>query len=356
MHLTFLTPLGGVFALTALVLVGVWFVRLRQLRRARGALGLKEPGLRTLLVPAAALAAVPCLLGVAATQPVIETNRTLPERTDAQLFVVMDISRSMLASKSAGSPDRFDRARRIAEKVADELPELPIGLAGFTDRVLPYLFPTTDRRVIDATLDQAVAVEQPPPSDVYLTEATNLNALSSVADLNYFTPAAKKRVVIVLTDGESQPVESSLGPPFKKSPRIQMIYVRVGNGGEHIYSGGIPEAAYKPSSKAQADLTRAASLTGGQVFDEGQASRVVSAVRSAIGQGPTVQKRHEGGRRPLMPYLTALALLPLAIVLLRRNLWWSRSWAWPRVRGARESERVEEGAKVSQPRGVAQPG
>lgn len=356
MHLTFLTPLGGAFAITALLLVGVWLVRLRQVRRARTALGLKEPTLRALLVPVIALAAVPCLLGVAATQPVIETNRTMPERTDAQAFVVMDISRSMLASKSARSADRFDRARRIAEKVADELPELPIGLAGFTDRVLPYLFPTTDRRVIDATLDEAVDLEQPPPSDVYLTEATNLNVLSSVPELNYFTPAAKKRVVIVLTDGESQPVESSLGPPFKKPPRIHMIYVRVGNGGERIYTGGLPEAAYKPSSKAEADLSRAASLTGGPVFDEGQVGQIVSAVRGAIGQGPTVEKRHEGGRRPLMPYLTALALLPLALVLLRRNLWWSRRWSWQRARGARAPERVGEGAKVSQPRGVAQPG
>ncbi|HET7744160.1 MAG TPA: VWA domain-containing protein, partial [Gaiellaceae bacterium] len=306
MHVTFLTPLGSAFALTALVLVAVWLVRVRDLRRVRAALGLEEPSLRTLLVPVVALAAVPCLLGVAATQPVIETNRTMPERTDAQAFVVMDISRSMLASKSPGSADRLDRARHIAEKVADELPDLPIGLAGFTDRVLPYLFPTTDRRVIDATLEDAVDIEQPPPSDVYTNEATNLNALASVAQLNYFTPAAKKRVVIVMTDGESQPVESSLGPPFQKPPRVETIYVKIGDGGERIYTGGIPEAAYKPSSQAGADLARAASLTGGKVFDESQVGQIVGAVRNAIGQGPTVQKRHEGGRRPLMPYITAL--------------------------------------------------
>ncbi len=356
MHLTLLTPLGGAFAITALALVAVWLVRLRRLRRARAALGLTEPPLRTLLVPVVALAAVPCLLGVAATQPVIETNRTMPERTDAQAFVVMDISRSMLASKDPHSPDRLDRARRVAEKLADELPDLPIGIAGFTDRVLPYLFPTTDRRVLQATLDDAVAIEQPPPSDVYTTEATNLNALSVIPELNYFTPAAKKRVVVVLTDGESQPLESSLAASFKKLPRIHMLYVRVGNGGERIYTGGIPEAAYKPSSKAAADLARAASLTGGRVFDEGNVGQIVSAVRSAIGEGPTVQKRHEGGRLPLMPYLTVLALVPLAIVLLRRNVWWSRRWAWPRRHRARAPERLGEDAKVSRPRGVAQPG
>src|SRR5262249_10517190 len=108
--------------------------------------------------------------------------------------------------------------------------------------------------------------------------------------------------------------------------------------------------------KAVADLARAASLTGGQVFDEGQVGQVASAVRAAIGAGPTVEKRHEGGRRPLMPYLTALALLALAILLLRRTLWVSRRLAWPRVRGTQAPERVDEGAKVSQPRGVAQPG
>ena len=326
------------------------------MRRARAALGLKEPALRTLLVPVIALAAVPCLLGVAATQPVIETNRTMPERTDAQAFVVMDISRSMLASKSARSADRFDRARRIAEKVADELPELPIGLAGFTDRVLPYLFPTTDRRVIDATLDEAVDIEQPPPSDVYLTEATNLNVLSSVAELNYFTPAAKKRVVIVLTDGESQPVESSLGPPFKKPPRIHMIYVRVGNGGERIYTGGLPEAAYRPSSRAEADLSRAASLTGGQVFDEGQdgPDRLGRARRDRAGADGREAPRGRPPPADAVPdgarSLAARARPSEAKPVVEPALVMAARTRCP------SAQARQEGAKVSQPRGVAQPG
>ena len=355
MHLTLLTPLGALFALTALVPVAVAVVRLRRMGRVREALSLPAPPVAGIVVTLVSLAAVPLVLGIAATQPVIETTRTLPERTDAQVFVVVDISRSMLASAGPRAPSRFERARRVAERIAAGLPELPIGLAGLSDRVLPYLFPTTDERVVDATLEGAVGVEQPPPSGFYLTEATSLSALAQVPELNYFTPAAKKRVLVVLTDGETQPLDGGLAAAFERPPRIATIYVRFGSGGERIYTGGIVETAYRPSSRSTADLARAASMTNGRVFSEGQVDDVVRAVRDAVGAGPTVRKRHEGGRFPLMPYVTALALLPLLVVLLRRNVWLA-------VRGRRalrehtRSEPVPEGAKVSEPRGVAQPG
>jgi von Willebrand factor type A domain len=351
MNLVFLTPLAAVFALAALVPVAVYVVRQRRLRGIRARLGLAEPPPRSRLTLVLALAAVPALLGVAATQPVVETTRVVPERTDVQAFAVVDVSRSMLASAGPGAPTRFERARSVAIKLRDELPEAPFGVVSLTDRVLPHVFPTTDANVFAATLNQAVDVEHPPPGATYLTAATTLDALASMPELNYFTPAATKRVLVVLTDGETQPLEGRLSAAFERRPRIETIFVRFWAEDERIYETGVAELGYEPDSRSAAALAEAASQVGGRVLQESDAAGVAAAVREAIGVGTTVDREQASGRLALMPWLTLAALVPLGFVLLRRNVWWQRRGACrPR------SERVPEGAKVSEPRGVAQPG
>jgi hypothetical protein len=351
--ISFLTPLAAAFALTALVPLAVFVRRERRMREMRMGLRLEEPPLASRLAFALVLAAVPVLLGVAASQPVIETTRVRPERTDAQVFVVLDTSRSMLASTAPGQPTRFERARRVAEEVDARLPEVPVGIASFTAGVLPHLFPTTDRRVFDTTLDKSVGVGQTPTSGFYLTLATNLNGLADIAKLNYFPTSAQKRVLVVLTDGESAPPGSELAAAFRRRPRIQTLFVRFWGANERIYETGVAEGGYEPDPKSAALLARFAAAVGGRVFTEDEAPEVAAGVREAIGQGPIVNRKREAARLALMPYVTLLALLPLGFVLLQRNVWFAGLSRRPRIR---PTVRVREGAKVSEPRGVAQPG
>lgn len=321
MDVRFITPLGALFALTALLLLAVFVRRRRRLGEIRRALQLPAPTLRSQLPLVLALAAVPVLLGVAAAQPVIETTRTVPERTDAQAFVVIDVSRSMLAGASSGAPTRFDRAREIALGLRAELPEVPFGIASITDQVLPHLFPTTDDRVFAATLARSLGIEQPPPGAFYLTVASNLNTLRAVPEKNYFPSTAKKRVLLVLTDGETQPLEPDLARAFKRRPKVETIFVHVWDADERIYETGVAEGGYRPDASSTAQLARAASLVGGQVLAEDDVANVAAAVREHVGDGETVNRERETGRLALMPYFTLLALVPLAFLLLSRNAW-----------------------------------
>lgn len=329
----------------------MYVVRQRVLRRVRAELGLGEPTRSSQLPLLVALAAVPALLGVAATQPVVETTRVVPERTDTQAFVVIDVSRSMLAARSAAAPTRFERARDAAIEMRDALPEIPFGVATLTDRVLPHLFPTTDANVFAATLDEAVGIEQPPPGANYLTAATTLDALAAVPELNYFTPTAKKRVLVVLTDGETRALEGRLTSAFEQRPRIETVLLHFWAGEERIYETGVAEEGYEPDEGSAAALAEVASQVGGRVLSESEAPRAAQMVRDAIGAGTTVDVPRETGRFPLMPWVTLAALLPLGLVLLRRNVWWKARLELPR-----RAVRSPEGAKVSEPRGVAQPG
>src|SRR5829696_1466695 len=162
MDIRFLTPLGAVFAVTVLVPLALFVLRERRARRLRTVLALRQPPLRAQVPLVLALVAVPALVALAAMQPVVETTRTVRERTDAQAFVVFDVSRSMLAAADAGSPTRLERARKIAESLRERLPEVPVGILSLTDRLLPHLFPTIDESVFDATAEKAIGIERPP--------------------------------------------------------------------------------------------------------------------------------------------------------------------------------------------------
>lgn len=320
MEVAFLTPLGALVGLAALVPLGVYRARERRMREVRFALRLDEPERRSRVSLVAALAGICGLVALAAAQPVIATTREQRERTDAQVFLVVDTSRSMLASARPGAPTRFDRARDIGQRLADNLPDVPVGVASMTDGLLPHLFPTTDRQVLAATLGKTLDIESPGPSTFYSSRATTYDALQAAPTLNYFPPAAKKRVLVVLTDGETRPLETDLASAFRRTPRVETVFVRLWNTDERIYLTGVAEFGYSADSRSEAALARVASAVGGRVVPEGDIGELRRVVADLLGSGPTLDRRHEGNRLALMPWLTLVAFVPLGYVLARRNL------------------------------------
>jgi hypothetical protein len=240
------------------------------------------------------------------------------ERTDAEVWVVLDSSRSMLASGRAGSPTRFARARELTLRLAEGLPEVPLGLASMTDRILPHVFPTTDTRVVSQALFESMGVERPGPTvSLSSVPTTTLDSLAAIPRLNDFSPTARKRLLVVLTDAETRPLEQDLTRPFARPPRLDVLLVRVGEAGERVFTAGVAEDAYQPPGGAEAALERVAAQVEGRVVP---ADAVVDAARAALGTGPTRQRIIEGERRALMPWVALAAFLPLGLVLVRRNL------------------------------------
>jgi hypothetical protein len=316
----FLTPLGAAFALTALLPLAVLVYRERRARRLRTALALAQPPHRAHLPLALALVAISAIVALAAMQPVIERTRTVHERTDAEVFVVFDVSRSMLAAAKPGSPTRLERAQAIAETLRAGLPEVPIGVLSMTDRILPHLFPTIDEKVFASTVENAIGIERPPPALFFSTRATSLDTLEDIPPRDFFSPAARKRLLVVLTDGESRPLAADLRSAYSKGRPIDTLLVHVWSSGERIYETGVAERGYRPDRTSESMLASVATAVGGHAFDEGQLDEVREAARSALGTGPTRERVIEGDRQALMPWVTLAAFLPLGFALRRRNV------------------------------------
>jgi VWA domain-containing protein len=320
MSLTILTPIGALLAIgLVLPLLALRHIR-RRARTTRAALGVAQPSRRSLVAPIAALVAGGLLLAVAATQPVFAWTRDRTVRTDAEAFVVLDVSRSMLAQKDLDSPQRIERAKEAAKELRRGLPDVRVGVASLTDRVLPHLFPSPDEKVFDATIDRSVGIERPPPRASFLTGATSLNALATMRGLRYFTPSSTARVAVVLTDGESEPVANArLGGLFRRDPAIGLVFVQFWSEDEKVFTRGAPEPQYAPAPGARATLDRLAASTDGAVYSENQLGAAGRKVRQDLGSGPTIVQGERAGKLALAPYLALVALLPFGFALWRRD-------------------------------------
>jgi len=319
-EIIFLTPLGGLLALGAVIPLAALVAVRRRAGSIRRTVGLSRLGTRRLVAPLVALFATAGLVGLAATQPVVERTSERGVRTDAEAFVVLDVSRSMLAQRSVGSPMRIDRAKVAASTLRASLPDIPVGIATLTDRVLPHLFPSADEDVFRATLDRSIGIERPPPRGSFLTSATKLDSLAAIRGQRFFSPSAKRRLVVVLTDGESQPVAGArLGALFRREPAIESVFVQFWREDERVFSGGQPEPQYLPDPSARLLLDSLVESTGGSVYSEDGLDAAARKARALLGDGPTVTEGLHQGRTGLAPYLAAAAFLPLGLLLWRRD-------------------------------------
>lgn len=320
MSVSLLTPLGALIALgVALPLLALRLQRTRG-TEVRRALELPEPSKLARRLPLVALVVTAVLLGLAAAQPRLNWTSTRKVRTDAEAFIVLDTSRSMLARTGPRAQIRYERAQAAALRFRAALDDVPVGIASFTDRVLPHLFPSSDVDVFDATLRRSLGIDRPPPSGSFVTTATRLEALDAVVLRGYFSPTARTRLLIVLTDGESVPVTGAkFAAAFRSPPGVQTVFVHFWRRDERVYDAGQVEPQYSPDPRSRATLSRAAEIAGGQMFAEGDLGNAIGTARRLLGKG-TVEPRGERRHRlALAPYFTAAVLLPLTLLLWRRD-------------------------------------
>lgn len=316
---SFLTPLDGLFVLVAAVPLGALLVTERRSGRIRRAFGLLDPSRVTLAPVALSLVLLPALVAIAATQPVVVHQHLVNDRADAQAFYIFDTSLSMQASSGPGKPSRLARAKRLALRLRATMPDVPTGIASMTDRALPNLMPTTDARLFERTLGESVAIDTPPPSQPYQGRATEFQALAPVVAANFFPPTVARKLVVVFTDGEAQPISPILGLTLQR--RVAPIYVHVWAPGELLYDRRRRKAdpryvADPASTQALAELAR---LTSGQAFSEDQLSKIARASRNAVGYGGTVTHVDAYARVALAPWFVLGGVLPLGFLFWRRN-------------------------------------
>jgi hypothetical protein len=291
--------------------------RSRGLRRL---FSLAVPRRRDLAAVVVALVLLPALVGVAAAQPVVVRQRSLPERVDAQAFFLFDTSLSMSARNSLGAPTRLARAVREAEQVIPALGDIPVGVATMTDRVLPDLMPTTDIGLVLRTLQQSVGIDRPPPSQLYPGRATSLQALFPLANAHLYAPGVTHQILVVFTDGEANPLPAGVSYALAQQVKMPPLFVHVWAPTERIYVRGRVDPRYLPDRTSGQVLRTFAALTHGHVFGEHELGRLVRTIRSEAGSTPARTAVLGYARIALAPWVLLAGAVPLGFLFWRRNL------------------------------------
>ena len=319
MSVSFLAPLGALVALAVLLPVAGALARERRAARVRAAIGLAPPPRRLVLPVAAAWIAAFGLLAAAAAQPVVRVQGTTERRTDAQVFVVVDITRSMLAARAPDAPRRIDRAAEAAVQIRRALADVPVGAASITNRPLPHLFPTPDAAQFELVIEQAIGVSRPPATTkVLFAVSTDLDAIEAMASDNFFDPSSTKRLAFLLTDGESAPFAARRLVGKLEKGGVELIAVRFWDADERVWQpNGRLETGYRPVHSSLQWLDELAALTtGGRVYGEGEVEAAVAAAQRYLGEGPVVDVPAAGRTVSLAPYAVLAALVPLVALLL----------------------------------------
>jgi hypothetical protein len=344
MHLTFLTPLAALVGVAVLVPLAAVAGRERRAARLRRALGLDAPPRLARLARAVAVVALVGLLSAAAAQPALRDHRPVVSRRDAQAFFVVDISRSMLAARGAQQPTRFTRAIAVAERLRAQLADVPSGIATMTDRVLPNLFPTSDAADFEQVAERSLAVDRPPPASVH-SRSTSFGMLNDLVTGNYFGAAARHRLVVLLTDGESNDFDAGWIARSLRGVRIDLIVVRFWHPDERIYTKrGAIETGYRPDAAAAAWGDRVArAVSGVPSFGEGDVSGAARAARRLLGHGPTEAMTTSAHVRPLSSFVVAAASFPLALLLVGQSFRRRKNEGPENGEHADEEELTEDG-------------
>lgn len=313
MTITFAAPLAALAGLAGAVPIAVAFLRERRAAGLRGELGLAAPPLRTLLARPAALACAFALLGLAAARPSVQMQQQRLVRTDAQLLVAIDNSRSMLASPAPHRSPRYRRALLFARRLRLALPRVETGVASLSNRLLPYLFPTADTVAFDEVLSGAYGIQRPPPAFDVDHWVTSFDVLAQAGTRRFFSPGVRRRLLVVLTDGETRPFEARRVLRSLRHHGVVPVVVRFWRRDERIFRPDGTAERYRATQPNELRVLRAA---GWQAYPESAFGAVVGAARRAVGTGPLAAAGVDRRQTPVAGALALAAAAPLLLVLV----------------------------------------
>jgi hypothetical protein len=318
--ISFVTPEAGFVGAGILLALAAFAAGERRARRARTVLRLRPRSAPSLVADGAALVVLGALISIAAAQPVVSSIDTSKGRADAEVVMVVDITRSMLAQSGQSGPTRLERSRALAKDIRLRIPDVKVGVASVTDRVLPHLFPSLSPHAFSTTVERAIGIERPPPDRRARLRATALGSLPDVTRANFFSKGVRRRVAVVFTDGETIPVGlGTLRARFVSEPRTSLVFVHVWGSDERIYTANGLAERYRADPSSRETLAQIAAAADGHVFTESQPAPALATIRRLVGTGPEVEQGRELTAKALSPFVVGATFVPLFFLLRRRN-------------------------------------
>jgi hypothetical protein len=161
-----------------------------------------------------------------------------------------------------------------------------------------------------------MGVDRPLPSRSR-RQASTFDALAALGSARFFTNRTGPRVAVVLTDGESRPFDPDAVARALVHARVKLVIVRFWSAAERI--AGDP--VYRPDTASAVQVQSVATRMHSATYDEHQLGDAVRAARRALGdEQRRLPPRATSTSRPLAPFAMLAALVPLGLLVWRRNI------------------------------------
>jgi Ca-activated chloride channel family protein len=203
------------------------------------------------------------LLSYAITGPRKPLNFTKNNIEVNDIFLVVDVSRSMLAIDF--EPNRLETAKRKIREFVDLKPSDRLGIVIFSEKAFTLLPLTTDIELIRKVIDQI--------NVGFLGGGTNIGDGLGLAISRLISSQAKSKVIVLLTDGVSNvgSMTAEQAAEHAKDNKIKIYTIGMGTDGNAKLPVGqgifgmqyqtIPGGSYDEES-----LKTISSLTGGRHY------------------------------------------------------------------------------------------
>jgi hypothetical protein len=272
-------------------LAGFEWMRLRRERRAARAVGLQPQRLWRAMGNGVCAGILVAVTAFAASEPSLQRTTRVKLRANAEVYLFVDSSASMLASASPHSPTRLQQARSASADFARDLPaDLPLGAGALPQAPLPLTAPNGDRQLFLTAIDTMTTPGSLPEHLYGGRTATDFSNLTTLTSTHFFLPKTRRRIVVVLSDGEGPSFDTASTAASLKSAHIRLVFVRFGSPQDRIWlhpPGRRPllDTKYEPDLTDLGEVHLLAAETGGAFYDQGAIGAAVEKVNRLVGHG-----------------------------------------------------------------------
>ncbi|OHA48839.1 MAG: hypothetical protein A2806_04040 [Candidatus Terrybacteria bacterium RIFCSPHIGHO2_01_FULL_48_17] len=242
MNITFLAPEQALWGLTFVAAFFYLILSDRKAVRVRRAFALPNIGYRRTFISGFLLLVLAASFAAIAARPVTFAKEPIGVRQDAAIVFLFDASESMAAEPVAtsGALNRLERAKLMAQEVAEAHPDIPTGIYAFTDILVPHLPVSSDRNAIRVALADVVKIGSVPVRTYTIESSpgviTTLQPI--ILRARYLFPEyTTQRILVVFSDGDFASSTRYAIPAISErllQNHIKLVTVAVGNWHERI--------------------------------------------------------------------------------------------------------------------------
>jgi Ca-activated chloride channel family protein len=203
-----------------------------------------------------------CLIGFSLTEPRVPLGYSKNQIKVNDIFVVVDVSRSMLAVDF--TPNRLEAAKEKIREFVKLRPTDRIGIVMFSEKAFTLLPLSTDLKLIEQIIDEIKVG--------FLGQGTNIGDALALAVGRATQSLADSKVIVLLTDGVSNvgnmtPLQAA-EQAKKQGVKVYTIGIGQRSNGALLQTGG-RRSRYQRIPGGSVDLEtldKISNITGGKSF------------------------------------------------------------------------------------------